>query len=205
MAVPALKPCATLADYERVEAESPLRHEFYDGEIFVMAGGRQNHSRLCARVLRELGNALAGGPCEAFTSGCRVMSPAETDFESDHFAFPDVSVACGEAQWGPPADTLLNPAAIVEVLSSSTEAYDRGAKFRFYRRIPSLHTVVFVASERLGVEVFERQDDGAWRMTEPVGDAVELRALGVTLALAALYDGVALDPHASLHPSADPV
>ena len=137
----AFSPHATLGDYERLEAQSDLSHEFCDGEIFAMsewdpaetvaAGGRRAHITLCVNVVRHLSNALDGTPCRAFTSDGHVMAPAEADDEADLFTFPDASVVCGEAEWGPPADTLVNPTLLVEVLSQSTEGPSSGSTAAF--------------------------------------------------------------------------
>lgn len=196
--LPATKQRLTLDDYARIEAESDVKHEFYDGEVFAMAGGTARHARLCVNVVRRLDEALEGKPCYTFSSEMRVRSLADAPDASDLDTYPDASVVCGTPQFAPPADTLLNPTVLVEVLSAKTESYDRGAKFRLYRRIASLKEYVLVTPSRTLVEVF-RKEGGHWVLYEFAEGAVELDSLGVSLALDTLYADVDLDPDPPLH------
>ena len=182
------------------ERETGLRYELYGGELFAMAGGRIGHALLATNLARELGNALRDRDCLVLGSDARVLVPATSEAESDLYTFPDVSVVCGPPDLAPPADTLRNPLLLAEVVSPSTEAYDRGQKFAFYRRLASLQAYLVLSPERRAVDVFERSADGLWRLRSPEGDAVDVEALGVSLSMDALYAKVPLDPNAPLHP-----
>lgn len=166
------------------EIQQEERHEYYRGEIFQMAGGTETHSTIITNTLLAL---AAGIPdrCKVHTEALGVRIDA-----ADLFTYPDLSVVCGEAAFFDPARTrLLNPLVLVEVLSPSTATYDRGPKSRFYRQIPSLEAYVLISQDAPAVEVLTRDGDG-WRLTTEADGAVEIGALGVTLALDALYRGV---------------
>src|SRR5438105_5763209 len=126
----------TIDEYLRLEASAKQRHEYRNGQIIAMAGGSPEHSLIIANVIRELGNHLKGKPCRVYDSNLRVRIP-----RTPLYTYPDVSVICGETQVDPQdpgRTTATNPRLIVEVLSSSTEADDRGEKFRRYRSLESL-------------------------------------------------------------------
>lgn len=191
---------ATLDDLVQRERETGERYELYRGELFAMAGGRIGHTLLATNLAAELRDALKDHDCLVLGSDARVLVPATADDEADLYTFPDVSVVCGTPDLVPPADTLRNPGLLAEVVSPSTEAYDRGQTFAFYRRLQSLRTYLVLAPDRRAVDVFERGDDGLWRLHDPPGDALTLGHLGVTLSMDALYAKVPLDPDAPLHP-----
>jgi Uma2 family endonuclease len=180
----------TYADYVALEQTSSTKHEFLDGEIYAMAGGSEEHSGLCAQVLRLLGNAIDERPCRVHTSDLRVY------VESVGLAtFPDGSVICGSlAQHEPsPLSTALNPIVLVEVTSDSSEAYDTGFKLEAYRSIPSLEEYVIVSHRERRVTVHHRGRDRAWTATVGVrGGAVELHSLGTTLAIDEVYRASAI-------------
>lgn len=138
--------------WERAQAE---KHEFFRGEVFAMAGGSMRHNVLSGRILRALAAALEPRGCVVLTSDQRVISA------DDHYVYPDVTVVCG-----PPElrkhDVLANPTALVEVLSSTTEQYDRGLKWEGYQRLASLQDYVLVSQTEPRVEVFRRGADGTW-------------------------------------------
>ncbi|MEM6326492.1 MAG: Uma2 family endonuclease [Bacteroidota bacterium] len=182
MALPATRLYATIDDLVQREEETGVRHELYDGELFAMAGARLPHTILSTNLASELRDALNDMPCVALGPDGRVLCPATDESEPDLYTFPDVSVVCGEPQIVPPADTLTNPVLVAEVVSASTEAYDRGQKFALYRRIPTLHTYLLLAQDRRSVDVFERAGDG-WSLRDGDDDTVRLRHLGVTLAM----------------------
>ncbi|MEL6616515.1 MAG: Uma2 family endonuclease, partial [Bacteroidota bacterium] len=194
---------ATIDDLVQRERETGERYELYRGELFAMAGGRIGHALLSTNLARELGNALKDRDCLVLGSDARVLVPATAESEADLYTFPDVSVVCGTPDLVPPVDTLRNPSLLAEVVSPSSEAYDRGQKFAFYRRLESLRTYLVLSPDRRAIDVFERSDDGLWRLRDIDGDAVVLERLGVTLSMDALYDKVPLDPDAPLHPPAE--
>ncbi len=155
-----------------------------------MAGGSEPHALIASNVVREVGNRLKGKPCRAYGSDLRVLSDATGDY-----AYPDVTVVCGPTEFGRAPDgqrTVTNPKLIVEVLSPSTEADDRGAKFDGYRAVPSFEQYVLVAQDRPYALTFLRQPDGTWSMRPYIGpDAVvALPAIGVELPMADVYADV---------------
>jgi Uma2 family endonuclease len=174
----------TYAEYVAAEAVAVERHEYLRGDIYAMAGGSLEHAALAASLAREVGTALAGKPCRAFSSDARVRIEA-----TDMTTYPDLSVVCGELQRGPGDDrSILNPIALFEVLSDSTEAYDRGAKASHYRLIPSLQEYVLISQIDQRVEVQRRNAQGHWEVREyGPGEHAVLNSLDVTIALDALY------------------
>jgi Uma2 family endonuclease len=194
MGLPAEKHRYTVSEYLRYEQEASERHEYRRGEIIAMAGGTYNHSLIVANIIRELGNALKGKPCRVLDSNLRVRSRRVA-----MFTYPDASVVCGEPQFDPddPANqTITNPRVLIEVLSPSTEAYDRGTKFNSYRQLESLEEYVLVSQDAPRIETFYRQADGTWLFTA-VGEPeskTRLRSLGLELPLQEIYAGVAFPP-----------
>jgi Uma2 family endonuclease len=184
----------TYAEYLAREATSDIKHEYIRGEVFVlddasaMAGGTRRHAALTIAVLAEIRTALRGKRCEVYSSDLRVRVLA-TDLSTDMATYPDGSVVCGRAEMHPEdPNAITNPTVLVEVLSESTEAYDRGAKAAHYRRIPSLREYLLVSQEEPLIELFRRTDAGAWELLEVrAGMLLELRALGITLEVDAIY------------------
>lgn len=172
------------ADYLALERASPTKHEFFDGEIFDMARGSIPHSRISTNVLAALCVLLKGRTCQVFNSDLRVKVPRGL------YTYPDATVVCGELQLEDEhQDLLLNPLLIVEVLSPSTEAYDRGAKFAQYRSCPSLSEYVLVSQDHALVEHFARQPSGQWLLTsyDSLDARVSLPCLNVELPLSDVY------------------
>lgn len=184
MSEPARRPRHSLEEYVRLEAMSNVRHEYLDGDIFAMAGGTPDHGRICANLIALLSNCLEGRPCSVFTSDVRVRVRA-TGLDT----YPDATVVCGRAETDE-VDThaLVNPLLLVEVASPTTEAYDRGGKLEHYKRIPSLREVVLVAHGERRVDVWRRQDDGAWAVESfASAGSVRLASLACELPLEAIY------------------
>ncbi len=179
-------------DYFRRERVAAYKSEFFAGEVFAMAGGSVNHSLIKANVVGTLRDALRrkGGCCRTFDSDLRVKIPL-TSLRT----YPDVSVICGPVELDAEDDageTVTNPAVIVEVLSDSTERYDRGTKFDHYQSIASLQQYVLVSQDQAKVETFLRQADGTWQYALCAGlEAVAtLTALEVSLPLSEVFAGV---------------
>ncbi|HYN01311.1 MAG TPA: Uma2 family endonuclease [Vicinamibacteria bacterium] len=174
----------TYAEYLAAEAVAEVRHEYLNGEVWAMAGGTIEHGALALAVAGELRAALRGKPCRAFPSDVRVRIP-----ETGLSTYPDVTIVCGELETAPEdKDAITNPIVLVEVLSDSTEAYDRGAKAAHYRRIPSLREYVLVAQAEPRIEVQRRSEGGRWELLEArPGETIELASLGVRLDVAAVY------------------
>lgn len=182
----------TPQEYLALERAAPFKSEYYRGEILARAGANRQHCRIGVNLVARLGQQLRPTPCEAFGSDMRVRV-----LPTGLYTYPDVSVACGELEFEDrAADTLLNPKAIFEVLSKSTEAYDRGKKFDHYRHIPSLTEYVLVSQTEPLVERFVRQPDDSWRLTVFRGlEAVlELEAVPCRLRLADIYFKVSFEP-----------
>lgn len=190
----------TPAQYLARERRAEYRSEFVNGEIVAMAGGTRTHGRISISLARLVGNHLAGAPGEPFGSDMRVsVADAEAYF------YPDLSVACGPVFEDADQDTLVNPTVIVEVLSPSTEAFDRGAKFQHCRRLASLQDYMLVSQERPLVEVFSRQGE-QWLLTTYGGlDGVaEVPAIGARLPLREIYERVEWPAGGSLPAPSEP-
>ena len=188
------------AEYLKIERAAELRHEFFNGEMFAMSGGSAKHSLIKMNVGAELRTQLKGQPCTAFDSDLRIQIPP-----TGLYTYPDVSVVCGELEFDDDQhDTVLNPALLVEVLSDSTEAYDRGKKFEHYRRIASLREYVLISQKSPTIERYLRNADDTWTLTAVIGvDAsIHLSAIDATLSLAEVYDRVTFDEPDSLRPVA---
>lgn len=190
----------TPAEYLAIERAADHKSEFYAGEMFAMAGASPPHVLITSNVNRELGTQLKGRPCRVYSSDLRVKISA-----TGLHTYPDVVVVCGEQQFDDARkDTLLNPTLIVEVLSETTEAYDRGEKFDHYRQIESLREYMLIAQDRPRVERYVRQPGGQdWLLTavRDMRGSISLPSIGCELALAEIYDKVDLPANAlPLHP-----
>jgi Uma2 family endonuclease len=172
----------TEEDYLLLEAQSPTRHEFVDGEIFAMAGAKPGHNQTTAAVLGALVALVRGGQCRAFTSDQRIFVPT-----TGLYTYADGGVACGKWQIHSDGMALLNPVLLYEVLSPSTEDYDRGAKLDHYRQIVSLRHVLLIEQPSRCVTHHHRDDDGAWATHVFQSGSVDLSDLGGTVALDEIY------------------
>lgn len=173
----------TYAEYLAFEATSDTKHEYVNGQVYAMAGGSPEHSRLAARLARLVGNALEGRPCDVFSSDGRVRVEA-----TGRSTYPDLTVVCGELRRAKDdPDAITNPILLVEILSESTEASDRGEKWAHYQRLASLREYVLVSQDRRNVEVFRRSSSTAWSYEAFDGPEVTLRSISATLSLDALY------------------
>jgi len=181
----------TWADYLALEAASNVKHEYLDGQIYAMAGGTPDHAALQAAVLGLLVPQLLAGRCRAYSADLRVRVLA-----TGLATYPDVSVVCGARELDPEnKNTVTNPTLLLEVLSPSTEEYDRGEKFEHYQRIPSLGTYVLVSHRERSVEVWSRAATGRWTaVVAHEGDVAALAAIGASLDVRALYEAAAEPP-----------
>ena len=182
----------TPQEYLIRERQASIKSEFYQGEIFAMGGGSANHSLIAANFVREAGNALRDKPCIVFNSDLRVQVQS-----TGLYTYPDATIVCGELLFDDDhRDTLLNPTVIVEVLSDSTEKYDRGKKSNHYRQIASLKELILIAQDRSHVERFTRQPNGDWLFHEQkeLTADFELKSLGISIAISELYRGVKFEP-----------
>jgi len=187
----------TPEEYLAIEREAERKSEYYDGRMYLMAGTSRAHSLIVMNVTRVLGTELLDGPCEVYASDMRLKVT-----ESGLYTYPDVMVACPEIRFDDRrSDTLLNPKVIIEVLSPSTEAYDRGQKFALYQALSSLREYVLISQVEPRVERFTRQPGSTdWVYSEATGleREVELSSIGCRLRLSAAYHKVDLTQRAML-------
>lgn len=187
---PQAKPYLSPEEYLAIERRSDIKSEYLDGEMFAMTGGSLRHNLIVANLIRELGLQLKKRPCQVFPSDLRVHIPA-----TGLYTYPDVHVVCGDPRLADEhQDTLLNPTLIIEVLSPTTEAYDRGKKFEHYRSLESFVEYLLVSQSEPRVEQFLRQDGNRWLFSEAVGleATLPLPSIQGELALGEIYDKVVL-------------
>jgi Uma2 family endonuclease len=185
-------PRLTEQEYLRLERQAEFRSEYFDGEMFAMAGGTREHSLIAINIGGELRHQLRASDCVAYNSDLRVKVEA-----TGLMTYPDVSVVCGEQRFlDDESDVLLNPTLIIEVLSDSTEAYDRGKKFEHYRQIPSCREYLLVSQKEPRIEQFIRQPNGEWTLKEAVGLNAEIKlpSLNIVLRLAEVFAKVQFTP-----------
>ena len=178
----------TPLEYLERERKAEIRSEFLDGEMFAMSGVSREHSTIVVNIITELNTQFADRPCEVHGPNMRVkVSPPGL------YTYPDVVAVCGEPQFEDSVlDTLINPNLIIEVLSDSTESYDRGRKFAHYRTISSLREYVLVSQHECRLERFAKQDDGNWlysECTDPHG-SIELSSVSCRLSATRVYHKV---------------
>ena len=185
------KTVLTPEEYLHRDRQADFKSEFYRGEMFAMAGASAKHNLIVSNAIVSLGTQLKQRPCRVYPSDLRVQVQA-----TGLFTYPDLSVVCDEPQFEyDQGDVLINPDVIVEVLSESTEAYDRGKKFEHYRQIPSLKQYVLIAQDRRSVEVFTRTGVDEWtlRAEQEPSASVALDSIECSLPLAEVYDKVDLE------------
>ncbi|PIE44170.1 MAG: hypothetical protein CSA50_01800 [Gammaproteobacteria bacterium] len=184
--LPALDP----ATYLKQERKATEKSEYLNGHVYAMAGASREHNQLVFNLAGLLHAQLRGSPCSAFVNDMRVRSDT-----TESYFYPDLTVVCSDAEFeDDEMDTLLNPVLIIEVLSPSTEGYDRGAKFAHYRRIESLHEYVLITQDRYSIERYVRNDGGLWTLSEvsTLDAAIELTTIGCRLQLNEVYEKVSM-------------
>lgn len=178
----------TPEQYLEFERASTEKHEYYKGEVFAMAGGSPWHSLIATNFARQLGNTLEKRPCRVMSSDLRILVSPD-----GFYTYPDISVVCGEMKFSDKQkDTLVNPSLLIEVLSPSTEAHDRGFKSMQYRKVESLTEYILVSQTEPRLERYRRQPDGDWQLHDIVGmdETCELTSVGCTIPLSGIYDKV---------------
>jgi len=166
-------------------ASAEIRYEYIDGRVMMLADGTLNHATIAANIIITLGNLLRGSPCRIFTSDARVR------LSEQRYVYPDATVSCDMQDRGT-ADIVQFPRLVVEVLSPSTEAYDRGRKLAYYRGCPSIQEYMLVDTQLQSIELFCRQKEALWSyLVFNIGDTVELASIDVQFPLAAIYEDVA--------------
>ncbi len=190
----------TPEEYLAFERASEPRHEYAEGEVFGMSGGTREHSLTAMNIARELGVALLDRPCEVHGPDMRVKIA-----KAGRYVYPDASVVCGRPIFEDAArDTLLNPIVIIEVLSDSSEAYDRGDKFTHYQSIPSVTDYVLASQKEAHIDHFHRLPDGSWLLRVlGASDALVLDTIGCKIPVESVYRKVFGSP-TSGDPSNEP-
>jgi Uma2 family endonuclease len=182
------EPWVSPEQYLEAERRAGTKSEYFAGQVFAMTGASRTHNLIVANLLMEIGRQLKGRDCEVYPSDMRLRIGA-----TGLYTYPDVSVVCGPAQLEDEhRDTLLNPTALIEVLSTTTERDDRGRKAEHYRRIESLQEYLLVAQASPRIERYRRHGEREWILSESVSleDSVELISIGCVLALRDVYDRV---------------
>ncbi len=185
----------TPAEFLAFEAAQVERHILWDGEVYAMAGGDQAHYELQSAVMLKLGAQLKP-PCRIYSADTALKLPA------GNYVYGDASIACGPVFEKGPIDTLTNPVIVVEVLSESTERFDRGDKFRGYARLPSLRHYVLLSQYEPLIEIFSRENEKAkWSLTTlTAGEEFMLEPPGIMIRVDELYEGLTLSPKPGVKP-----
>jgi Uma2 family endonuclease len=175
----------TPEEYFIWEEQQLLRHEYLSGEVYAISGGTQNHGRIASNIIFILKGHLRGGGCQVGNSDCRVNI-----FETKDYVYPDVSVTCDERD-RTAIQAIQYPCLIVEVLSASTASYDRGDKFRMYRRNPSLQDYVLVDAEKIAIDLYRKNDRGNWEIFNyQSGDNIDLQSIGLSFSIESVYEDI---------------
>jgi Uma2 family endonuclease len=201
-------PCRTVEDYLTEERAAEERHEYLDGLVYAMAGESPDHGRICMNLYGSLWPQLRGTSCEAFAKDTKVRcgpTPRPGQSMQGLFAYPDLVGVCGALQFHDEVqDVLLNPLVLLEVLSPSTEAFDRGEKFHRYRRwLRTLTDYVLVAQDCPVIDHYHRADDALWtlRTLEGLEARLHLEGIGYTVPLADVYERLVIPTSAEETPS----
>ena len=201
MGLPLLKIRYTVEEYLALERASEERHEYLDGDVYAMAGESPEHGAICVNLAISIGSQVRGTPCQAFVKDMKVCSgPLALPGRSAKglFSYPDLVVVCGAMQFHDQfRDVLLNPSLIIEVLSASTEAFDRGEKFRRYRTwLPTLQDYLLVAQDKPFIDHYHRVEENKWELVpvEGLEASLHLESVHCTLRLADVYDRIIFPP-----------
>ena len=199
MPLPAPQPFFDAQAYLAWEAEQSTKHEYHDGEVFAMAGASDAHVTVAGNVYMALRNHLRGSPCSVFISDMKLRVE-----EDNAFFYPDVFVTCADSDRGQ-SHSKSAPVLVVEVLSPATSAYDRGAKFAAYRKLPTLREYALIDPERLSLDLFRREGDSKRWVLHPIeaGGHVEWASVGLQVPLEALYEDVPITTGPQPHPAPD--
>jgi Uma2 family endonuclease len=178
----------TPEEYFQWEEEQQLRHEYINGEVYAMRGGTQNHGRIASNIIFILKGHLRGGGCQVGNSDCRVNI-----LETDDFVYPDVSVTCDESD-RTAVQAIKYPCLVVEVLSPSTANYDRGDKFRMYRRNPMLRDYLLVDAEKIAIDLYRHNESGNWEIINyQPGDKIELKSVNLSCLIEDIYEDIVFE------------
>ena len=176
----------TIEEYLQMEEASDEKHEYYQGEIFAMAGAKVPHNIISVNLIKLLGQKLKGKSCEPFNSDQRIYIP-----QNSLFTYPDISIICGEIvtlnndDWN-----IINPVVIIEILSKATKNYDRGDKFKLYRDIATLKEYILIDSETISIEAFRINDGGHWELEEykKADNILLIKCIQVSIPVTEIYE-----------------
>jgi Uma2 family endonuclease len=178
-------PRFTPEEYFAWEEQQLERHEYIDGEVYAMSGGTQNHSDIAMNFGAMLKSHLRGSGCKTFNSDLRIKI-----FESNQYVYPDLSVTCDDRDKSTP-QYITHPCLIIEVLSPSTEAYDRGNKFKLYRKNPCLRDYVLVDASKIAIDLYRKDDAGNWYIVNyEAGDSIDLKSVNLTFSIEQVYEDI---------------
>jgi Uma2 family endonuclease len=181
----------TAEEYLAIDRQSDFKNEYFNGEIFAMTGASRKHNLITINVATSLNTQLKGRRCEVYANDMRVKVRS-----SGLYTYPDIVVVCGSPEFEDrEIDTLINPALIIEVLSKSTEGYDRGDKFGHYRKVESLSEYLLIAQDKHHLEHYTRQSDNRWLLseTDDLQAHIQLPSINCELGLADIYDKVEME------------
>lgn len=179
-------------EYLEIERKAEFKSEYYNGEMFSLAGASLEHNRISKNITKTLNNQLNNKPCESFQSDLKIKEQS-----SGVFTYPDIVVVCGEPEfYDKEKDTIVNPIVLMEVLSPSTEGYDRGFKFELYRKIKSLKAYVIISQKQVSIEYYTRNSDESWNLKEynDKNQSIEIKSIDCLLDLNEVYYNVKFDP-----------
>ena len=176
----------SIEEYLQMEEASDEKHEYYQGDIFAMAGAKVPHNIISVNLIKLLGQKLKGKSCEPFNSDQRIYIP-----QNSLFTYPDISIICGEIvtlnndDWN-----IINPVVIIEVLSKATKNYDRGDKFKLYRDIATLKEYILIDSETISIEAFRINDGGHWELEEykKADNILLIKCIQVSIPVTEIYE-----------------
>lgn len=181
----------SVQEYIQFEQSALDKHEFFNGDVFAMAGASPVHNKIFSNVFGELAYRLKGEPCGAYGSDLRIHIP-----ENSLYTYPDISLICGDiVSAKEDAHTAVQPTVLFEILSPSTKDYDRGGKFKLYRDIPTLREFVLIDTEAINVEIFRVNAHGNWELEEhkDLQDTLVLSSVSIQIALADIYEGTKIN------------
>lgn len=182
-------PQLTPEEYFAWEEKQIEKYEYIDGQVYAMGGGSKNHSLIAVRLTALFANHLEGSNCETGNSDLRINIA-----ETNNYTYPDISVTCDERDRNT-TQFITYPCLIVEVLSKSTEAYDRGGKFRLYRNNPVLQDYLLVNSARMEIDLYHKKETGEWLIINyQEGDTIELKSINLSFPIEQVYRGLVLTP-----------
>jgi Uma2 family endonuclease len=181
-------PRFTPEEYFQWEEGQQHRHEYINGEVYAMSGGTINHSKIASNLNFILKSHLRGGGCQVLTSDARVNI-----VQSNDYVYPDLSVTCNDRDRNT-SQYITYPCLVIEVLSTSTANYDRGDKFRMYRRNPSLQDYLLIDAEKIAIDLYRQNELGNWEIINyQAGDAIKLKSINLSCLIEDIYEDIVFE------------